>query len=83
MKEFTIFFVAQFTSYFVNTLDVRAIAHQQYLMALAVNAALPIIAWVMTKKITQCSNEWVGMTAVAIGGSLAAVFGMWLTARWG
>lgn len=82
MRLFLLFFVVQFANYFINTLDVRALAHQQYAVAASVNALLPILAWVMVKKIGACENELVGMAAVASGGSLAAVAGMWVTRAW-
>jgi len=83
MRLFLLFFSVQFANYFINTLDVRALAHQQYLMAATVNAVLPIIAWIMVKKIGECQNERIGIAAVAVGGSLAAVAGMWFTRAWG
>ena len=83
MSTFLFFFAVQFVNYFINTLDVRALAHQQYLMAAIVNALLPVIAWVMVKKIGECRDERIGIAAVAIGGSLAAVAGMWVTRAWG
>lgn len=83
MRSFLLFFAVQFVSYFINTLDVRALAHQQYAMAALVNALLPILAWVMVKKIGACENELVGMAAVSAGGSLSAVAGMWVTRAWG
>lgn len=83
MRLFAFFFAVQFANYFINTLDVRALAHQQYVIAAAVNAILPVLAWVMVKKIGDCQNERIGIAAVATGGSLAAIAGMWVTRAWG
>lgn len=81
-KEFSIFFGLQFLSYLNVTLDMRAVAHQQYAVAAATNAVAPLIAWVMVERIANSKRGWVGKVAVVLGGVTSTWFGMWLTRHW-
>jgi hypothetical protein len=82
VKEFAVFFGLQFLSYLNVTLDMRAVAHQQYVVAAMTNAVAPLIAWVMVERIANAKRGWVGKVAVVLGGVTSTWFGMWLTRQW-
>lgn len=82
MREFLLFFTLQFASYLNITVDMRAVAHQQYAIAMLTNACAPMIAWIMVRHIGKAKHPIVGLVAVGLGGSLAALAGMWLTRAW-
>lgn len=82
VREFALFFGLQFISYFNVTLDMRAVAHQQYYVAAATNAVAPLIAWMMVERIAKARRGWVGKVAVVLGGVTSTWFGMWLTRQW-
>lgn len=82
MREFTLFFVLQFISYLNLTIDIRAVAHEQYLVVTATNTLAPLIAWVMVKQVLKAKG-WLGAVAVMCGGVTSTWLGMWLTRAWG
>jgi len=81
MTDFLLFFLLQFVSYVNLTIDIRAVNHEQYLVAGLTNIAAPLIAWVMIKKVSKATSYW-GLLAVALGGATATWTGMWLTRMW-
>lgn len=82
-REFLTFFGIQGIAYLNITVDYRAVAHQQYLVAALTNMVAPVIAWVMVRKIGEARNSRSGMVAVALAGALSTALGMWLTRVWG
>ncbi len=83
LRTFMLFFALQFLSYLNITINIRAIAHQEYAVAVVTDSIAPLIAWTMIKHIGAERHSGVGMAAVATGGGLATVVGMWLTQRMG
>lgn len=81
MKNFFIFFALQFISYFNITVDMRAVNHEQYFVAMITNIVAPLIGWIMIKRVGESKDKW-GMLAVVLGGVTAAWAGMWLTRYW-
>ena len=68
-----LFFALQFVSYLNITINIRAIAHQEYAVAVVTDSIAPLIAWTMIKHIGAERHSGVGMAAVATGGGLATV----------
>jgi len=81
MRDFLLFFLLQFMSYFNLTVDMRAVNHEQYLIAGITNIIAPVIGWIMVEKVSKAKNRW-GLIAVALGGVTATWAGMWLTRVW-
>lgn len=82
MKELALLFGMQFMSYLNVTLDMRAVAHQQYWLAALTNLVQPAISWMMIRAVAKSERGWLGALAIAFGGALSTLFGMWLTRRW-
>jgi hypothetical protein len=81
MSNFMVFFLLQWIMYFNITLDMRAVNHEQYVVAGFTNIVAPLIAWVMIKRVSESKDKW-GMVAVALGGVTSTWVGMWLTRWW-
>jgi hypothetical protein len=82
MKNFALFFSLQFLFYFINTLDMRAVALKRYWMVAFTNAALPLTGWLLIRYVSSAEHTGIGMVAVMLGGVTSAWAGMWLTRRW-
>jgi hypothetical protein len=80
--EFLSYFTWQFLSYVNLTVSVRALAHQQYEIAVLTQTLAPLLAWQMIDKVSHAKHSWVGRAAVMSAGSLAALAGMYLTRTW-
>lgn len=76
------FVILQFLIYLVATIDFRAVATGRIRWVVATNAALPALTFAMTTLVKETHQGLLGAVAVAIGGVLAAVTGMWLTRHW-
>ena len=81
MRTFAKLFTLQFISYLNITIDMRAIAHQQYVVAAATNCIAPLIAFIMIKAVHDSRSAW-DKLAVVLGGALSTLAGMWLTRVW-
>ncbi len=82
MKTFLLFFSLQFLFYFINTLDMRAVALKKYWMVAVTNGTLPMAGWLLIRYVSGAEHTGIGMVAVALGGIAAAWSGMWLTRHW-
>lgn len=83
LRTFMLFFALQFVSYLNLTINIRAIAHEEYAVAVVTDSIAPLIAWTMIRHIGAERHTRVGMAAVAAGGGIATVVGIWLTQRMG
>jgi hypothetical protein len=76
------FMFLQFLSYANLTINIRAIAHQEYLWACLSDGAACLLSYFIVKRIAGDKSRW-GVLGMLIGGMLAAVVGIWLTRSWG
>lgn len=83
MTDLATFVVLQFLIYLFATIDYRAVAHNKYSWVVATNAGLPMLGYAMTRLVAETHQGFLGAIAVALGGVLAAMAGMWLTRHWG
>jgi hypothetical protein len=72
----------QFISYLNLTFNFRAIAHEQYAVIAATDAAAVVISYYIIRKVSKAEGHW-GLAGQTIGGSLAGLLGVWLTRTWG
>lgn len=82
VREFFVLVGLQSISYLNITVDMRAIAHQQYAIAAITSGVAPLIAWFMIKRVVETRYPVVGKFAVVVGGILSTLLGMWLTRGW-
>jgi hypothetical protein len=83
-KTFLMFFSLQALQYLNITIDYRAVAYQQYAVVVLCNLLAPCLSWIIVVKIRDSGeHNWLGMTAVALGGAVSSVLGIWLTRHWG
>lgn len=83
VNAFWLFFSLQFVTYLNLTVDYRAVAHGQYAVVAVTNILAPVLGWVMIRRIGDAKVEGVGLLAVALGGAISSLLGMWLTRAWG
>lgn len=84
MRGFFLMVLVQFISYLNLTINFRAIAHNQIIMASVTDALSVAISIFIVKRVSGNREPWtLEQTGMVIGGSLAAMVGMTLTRAWG
>lgn len=83
-NQFFLMLGVQFLSYLNLTVNFRAIAHNQRLIAMGTDALAVVISIFIIKRVSGSKAPWtLKETGMVIGGSLAAFAGMRLTQSWG
>ncbi len=82
MKEFCMFAALQFVSYLNLTINFRAIAHEQYAFAVVTDGLACWLSYTVVRRIAGDKSRW-GLAGLMLGGSIAALVGIWLTRSWG
>ena len=82
MKTFLLFFALQFLSYLNLTLSIRALAHEQWQIAVLCQSLQPLLVWFIMERVAEAHHEWAGRIGVMAGGALATAVTMWLTRGW-
>lgn len=82
MKDFLTFGALQFISYLNLTINFRAIAHEQYAFAVVTDGVACFLSYTVVKRIAGDKSRW-GLVGLILGGSFAALVGIWLTRTWG
>ena len=82
MRDFAAFAGLQFISYLNLTINFRAIAHEQYLIAMLTDGIACILSYAIVKRISGDKTRW-GIVGMTVGGMGAALAGIWLTRGWG
>lgn len=82
MKDFALFAVLQFLSYLNLTINMRAIAHEQYLFACLSDGMACVLGYTIVKRVSDDKSRW-GVVGMTVGGMSAAMVGIWLTRSWG
>lgn len=75
-------FGIQFLSYFNITLNLRGVAHEQYLWIMLTDALQVCISYTIIKHVAGAKGRWT-LIGMSIGGALAGVAGTWVTRSWG
>lgn len=82
MRNFTLSALIQFVSYFVLTLNFRAIAHAHIWEAMVTDALAAALSYFIIKRVSRVDGPGV-LLGMMLGGSVAAAFAIWLTRAWG
>lgn len=84
MRKFFLMMGVQFISYLNLTINFRAIDEGYFAVACVTDALAVIISIFIIKRVSGAKKPWTAAeTGMVVGGSLAAVVGMWLTRSWG
>ena len=70
-----------YISYFMLTVDIRAVALAQVAVSFATNLVIALLAYTMVKKIGE-AKTWAERWAFAVGGALGTVSAILLTKVW-
>jgi hypothetical protein len=81
-RDFGLMASITFSQYFVLTVNFRAIAHAQYLVAGLTAATAALFAYFVVRRIAK-AETWHTAAGSACGGALADVAGIWVTRAWG
>lgn len=81
LRPFVTMFALQFCSYLVLTINFRAIAHGQYLMAGGSAAVAAVNSYIIVRRIVKNEEGW-GLAGLILGGALADMSGIYLTRHW-
>lgn len=74
-------FVIQFVSYLNLTINFRAIAHEQYVVAFFTALFAGLLAYAIVRMISHDDRHRI-LPGLVIGGAFADVIGIWLTRSW-
>jgi dolichol kinase len=74
--------VAQFISYTNLVINIRSIAHENYLWAIVTDGLASLIGYFIVKRVAENKSKWMPV-GMCLGGMLASVVGIWLTRHWG
>lgn len=81
MRQFVISAVAQYVQYIILTINFRAIAHTQYMVA-GMSAALAAwLAYTIVRRIVR-EDSWFSLSGMMVGGALGDMTGIFLTRHW-
>ena len=86
LRVFGLGVLVQFISYVNLTINFRAIAHEQYLVAVVTDALAVVISILIVQRIANPEKpvRWtMEQWGMVVGGSLAAMVGIALTRSWG
>jgi hypothetical protein len=82
VRDFAAFALMQFVSYLNLTINFRAIAHEQYTFAVITDGLACVLSYTIVRRIAGDKSRW-GVAGLVVGGSCAALVGIWLTRAWG
>jgi hypothetical protein len=78
VKDFFLMMVVQFIHYTILTLNIRAIAHENYLLIMVTEAGAVCTSYLVVRKIACNENHWT-LLGMVIGGVAAGLLGTYLT----
>lgn len=81
MVDFLYSAIVLFVSYILATVNIRAIAHKQYLAAALTDTAIPLTTFFLVRQIGD-TTSWQTAAGMATGGALSSMLGIWLTRVW-
>lgn len=82
MSAFLTMALAQFISYTNLVVNIRAIAHQEYVFATITDGLASLIGYFIVKRVAKNDSPWAPW-GMAVGGMLASVVGIYITRMWG
>jgi hypothetical protein len=82
MREFLLMMLVQFVSYTNLTINFRAIAHEQYLMAGGTASLAAILSYTIVRRIVKDDTRF-GIAGLVVGAFAADIVGIYLTRYWG
>ncbi len=81
MIDFAYSAAVLFLSYVLATVNIRAIAHKQYLFAAITDATIPLTTFFLVQQITN-ADSWTTAAGMAFGGACSSLVGIWITRHW-
>ena len=82
MRAFLLMLVVQFVSYTNLTVNYRAIAHEQYVIAGGTASLAAILSYTIVRRIVKDDTRW-GIAGLVVGAFFADMVGIYLTRVWG
>ncbi len=82
MRDFFLSLAVQFTSYFVLTLNFRAISAGLIPHAMVTDMMAAALSYFIIRRVSK-SEGLSTLFGMMIGGAMAAACGIWLTSHWG
>ncbi len=68
-------------SYLLQAVNLRAIAFEQYIWIAVTDFAIAFLTFKLIKKVAEAESDW-AVWAYAIGGTIGALGGVWLSRNW-
>ncbi len=82
MRIFLTFFGLQGMNFILLVVNIRAVAHSQYLWAVLTDGLICAVSWTLLQHRLAC-DSMVAKAGFILGGMIGSLVGMWLTRIWG
>ena len=82
MRSFSVFALLQCCNFILLVVNIRAIAHVQYVWAIATDGLICLLGWTLLRKIASAEG-WASRAGYVCGGMIGSFVGIWITRVWG
>ena len=82
MRAFLVSALVQYVSYIVLTVNFRAIASEQYLIAAGTAMLAAFLGYTIVRRLVK-DETWATVVGMMVGGGLGDMSGIYITRHWG